>query len=168
MPEINSVAGQLIGMPLAGPESFSQQQLDYLKRALGVDETVLWTGDTGQILVGTTGTCDLSENAVNFDRLRLYARGSAQNIKGDTGSGLDVVEFAPVSNTAAYYPINLSYSNDGTSIHNDTCVIQISGSTLSYSKGSRFTLSSSGISINTSRGPAIVKIVGIHRISGGN
>ena len=39
-----SVEGQLVGMPLAGPESFSQQQLDYLKRALGVDETVLWEG----------------------------------------------------------------------------------------------------------------------------
>lgn len=35
--EIMSVEGQLVGMPLAGPESFSQQQLDYLKRALGVE-----------------------------------------------------------------------------------------------------------------------------------
>lgn len=42
--EILSLNGQLCGIPLAGPESFSQQQLDYLKRALGVDETVLWEG----------------------------------------------------------------------------------------------------------------------------
>lgn len=40
MPENNqimSMEGQLVGMPLAGPESFSQQQLDYLKRALGFE-----------------------------------------------------------------------------------------------------------------------------------
>ena len=128
-------------------------------------ETVLWTGDTGQILIGTTGTCNLAESALNFDRLRLYARGSAQNINGETGAGIDIVEFSPMSNTAAYYPLNLAYSNDGTSLHNDTCVIQLSGSTLSYSKGSRFTLSTSGVSVNTSRGPAIVKIVGVHRIA---
>ena len=131
------------------------------------DETVLWTGDTGQILIGTTGTCNLTESALNFDRLRLYARGSAQNINGETGAGIDIVEFSPMSNTAAYYPLNLAYSNDGTSLHNDTCVIQISGSTLSYSKGSRFTLSTTGVSVNTSRGPAIVKIVGINRVQGG-
>ena len=39
--QMMSVQGQLVGMPLAGPESFSQQQLEYLKRALGIDETVL-------------------------------------------------------------------------------------------------------------------------------
>ncbi len=40
MPENNnimSLEGQLVGLPLAGPESFSAQQLDYLKRALGVE-----------------------------------------------------------------------------------------------------------------------------------
>ena len=42
--QMMSVEGQLVGLPLAGPESFSQQQLEYLKRALGVDETVLWSG----------------------------------------------------------------------------------------------------------------------------
>lgn len=35
--EIMSMEGQLVGMPLAGPETFSPQQLDYLKRALGVE-----------------------------------------------------------------------------------------------------------------------------------
>ena len=55
MPENNqllSVEGQLVGMPLAGPESFSQAQLDYLKRALGVDETVLFEGVDGSYTPG--------------------------------------------------------------------------------------------------------------------
>ena len=71
MPENNnimSLEGQLIGMPLAGPESFSQQQLDYLKRALGVDETVLWTGEAS----GVNATMSLSESFTNFKRVRFY------------------------------------------------------------------------------------------------
>lgn len=74
--QMMSVEGQLVGMPLAGPESFSQQQLDYLKRALGVDETVLWEGtitktDTTNVNVVIT----LSESVLNFDRIRVYCNG---------------------------------------------------------------------------------------------
>lgn len=71
MPENNqilSVEGQLVGMPLAGPESFSQQQLYYLKRALGVDETVLWEGTAYD--AGTALT--MSENCTNFNSLKIY------------------------------------------------------------------------------------------------
>ena len=49
--EIMSVEGQLVGIPLAGPESFSQQQLDYLKRALGVGT---WTDVSSEIAKNTT------------------------------------------------------------------------------------------------------------------
>ena len=48
MPESNemmSVEGQLVGMSLAGPQSFSNQELNYLKGALDVDETLLFSGD---------------------------------------------------------------------------------------------------------------------------
>lgn len=72
MPENNnimSLEGQLVGMPLAGPESFSQQQLDYLKRALGVDETVLFE-DTGTI--GThVSRVVLSETSAHFSTLEI-------------------------------------------------------------------------------------------------
>ena len=67
--EIMSVEGQLVGMPLAGPESFSQQQLDYLKRALGVDETVLWEGTLGA--VGVT-SATLSETFTNFEQIEVW------------------------------------------------------------------------------------------------
>ena len=48
--EIMSVEGQLIGMPLAGPESFSQQQLDYLRTALGLGT---WTDVSSEITKST-------------------------------------------------------------------------------------------------------------------
>lgn len=54
MPENNqilSVEGQLVGMPLAGPESFSQQQLDYLRSALGLGT---WTDVSSEITKSTT------------------------------------------------------------------------------------------------------------------
>ena len=77
MPENNnimSLEGQLVGMPLAGPESFSQKQLDYLKRALGVDETVLWEGSASK------GTVSLSESPMNFEYIAVYAQA-----RGPTG-----------------------------------------------------------------------------------
>lgn len=49
--EIMSVEGQLVGMPLAGPESFSQQQLDYLRSALGLGT---WTDVSSEITKSTT------------------------------------------------------------------------------------------------------------------
>lgn len=67
--EIMSVEGQLVGLPLAGPESFSAQQLDYLKRALGVDETVLWEGTLGA--VGVT-SATLSEAFTNFEQIEVW------------------------------------------------------------------------------------------------
>lgn len=54
MPENNqilSVEGQLVGMPLAGPESFSQQQLDYLRSALGLGT---WTEVTSSMSKNTS------------------------------------------------------------------------------------------------------------------
>lgn len=53
--QMMSVEGQLVGMPLAGPESFSQQQLDYLKRALGfewqdITSTMTGTSDTTKLI----------------------------------------------------------------------------------------------------------------------
>ena len=70
MPENNqimSVAGQLVGMPTAGPESFSQQQLDYLKRAIGVDETVLWSG----LAAASDFPLSLSESLSNFEKVEF-------------------------------------------------------------------------------------------------
>ena len=74
MPENNnimSLEGQLVGMPLAGPESFSSEQLAYLKRALGVDETVLWENASGALSFTT------SESINNFERIIIYMKSAA-------------------------------------------------------------------------------------------
>ena len=96
MPESNellSAGAQLIGMPLAGPESFSAQQLAYLKRALGIDETVLWEGASN---MSNNPSLTLSESAMNFKFVDIYSlphstndipivtRIYTENLSGDT------------------------------------------------------------------------------------
>ena len=84
MPENNqilSLEGQLCGIPLAGPESFSQQQLDYLKRALGVDETVLWEGSSTPPSGDTQLTLSITfnESVANFQYVDVYWIGDHDN-----------------------------------------------------------------------------------------
>ena len=69
MAEINSVAGQLVGIPVgqvytAGPGI----KIDNVNKIVSVDETVLWEGT----LVGSAGgTVDLAERVTNFERIRI-------------------------------------------------------------------------------------------------
>ena len=160
--EIMSVEGQLVGMPLAGPESFSQQQLDYLKRALGVDETVLWSGDNG----ATSAT--LTESILNFETIKIVYAGAERY-----GESL-VVEIEPKSYISNYgiqltdWFINsegeylvcamgfYSVSNDGKTLTGD----QIKHMWFSVPN---MTYSGTGTS-----GVKLFKIIGIHRIAGGN
>ena len=151
--EIMSVEGQLVGMPLAGPESFSQQQLDYLKRALGVDETVLWEASA---LTDHTTSCNLSESVTNFEQIQVV--------------------FQTNNNNTFYcnYPGDTSFIPVGTMIvGNDTTV---------FHKYAQFSITNSGSTLtrqyccehSNSNNPAssdviwLYKIVGIHRIAGGN
>ena len=85
--ELLSAGAQLIGMPLAGPESFSAEQLAYLKRALGVDETVLWSGTLNTL--NTNIEC--SENLSNFSTIKVFYRLVADSVVQSVG----VHEFEP-------------------------------------------------------------------------
>ena len=166
MPENNnimSLEGQLVGMPLAGPESFSQQQLDYLKRALGVDETVLWECDDT-----STDACSgftLSENASHFERLRFYG-----HTYGDTW-----VEYECPASKNATDPLSITYTYYCAS--SDSNPSQCRQSNFSTSDGLVYTVSTKKFVYgtdprysggNTTQGAPIYKIVGIHRIAGGN
>lgn len=151
--QMMSVEGQIVGMPLAGPESFSQQQLDYLKRALGVDETVLWTGTIG----GTGGsnlntTITLSEAITNFDRIRIYISNifSLCEISSAYPKAKHIQDENPSSNAFIGYYIHCDNSTH-----------------LTYQCG--FKTSFQGAYAGEYWGyGAPYKIVGIHRISGGN
>jgi hypothetical protein len=144
--------------------SFTQQQLDYLKRALGVDETVLWTGDTGAIIDSTNGSITLSETAMNFEKIRLYAQGSALNSGGST---IDVTIGS--TDPLSFMPVSLTYTNDGSSMFTDCCVVQFNGTSFAYKSGFRIVVSSApALSRQSNRGLKIIKVVGINRIAGGN
>ena len=161
MPENNqllSVESQLVGLPLAGPESFSQAQLDYLKRALGVDETVLWSGSQ-ELTLNTEIT--LSETYKNFEyicfecsRLSLKKRTTYNTY--DDGS---------------HYTVTL---NDSQIDSSGTLLLDVT--TLSLSNVlkpkvigmGRKQLMASSLATSTAQPLTLIAVYGIHRIAGGN
>lgn len=156
MPENNnimSIEGQLVGMPLAGPESFSQQQLDYLKRALGVDETVLWTGEAS----GVKATMNLSEAYTNFERLRF--------VTYEGNASIPYWWSEVCTNGTLLYP---SY------VRTNSASDELAGMWTLQSSNDNKTLTISVAAIRKNGGNQvsnsgkIMKIVGIHRIAGGN
>lgn len=161
--EIMSVEGQLVGMPLAGPESFSQQQLDYLKRALGVDETLLWTGTIGA--PGSTGV--LSEDVTNFEFVDVYT----EPVYG--GMCPVVTRFATISSGNAVRFGTFSQDAGNSYLANYT--VDFSGTSVSVARAKRISINNSNGSVSVTdivttgsfKAP-ITKIIGIHRIAGGN
>ena len=156
MPENNqimSVAGQLIGMTTAGPESFSQQQLDYLKAAMGIDETVLWTGEAS----GVNATMNLSEAYTNFERVRFVIY--------EGNASIPYWWSDVCANGTALYP---SY------VRTNSASAEVAGMWTLQSSNDNKTLTISIATIRTNGGTQgansgkIMKIVGIHRIAGGN
>lgn len=165
MPENNqilSVEGQLVGMPLAGPESFTAAQIEYLKRAMGIDETVLFSGTaTGQTAI------QLSESLLNFERVRIWMRS-----KVDVSNPVSIVEY-PTSEITNALNIFLTDRYDTTWQWINwrfTYGITNNGTTLtetSNAYGGSQSANNWGASTNVHQ-QVIYKIVGIHRISGGN
>lgn len=165
MPENNnmmSVEGQLVGMPLAGPESFSQQQLNYLKHALGVDETVLYSvsGD------GMTTSFTLSEPATNFEYLRF------QGVGYNNGPCLVTIP-APTAKTE-----NISVTYVYFCANNDSNPLQVHSCRFSTTDAQTYTtidkkflywpLNGGTATGNNTSILSITKVIGIHRIAGGN
>ena len=163
MPENNnimSLEGQLVGMPLAGPESFSQQQLDYLKRALGVDETVLWEGTDA-----TTFTT--SEAIENFDEIHFYVNGGEGTNKVIAKAVLPMGWTDYSSNLAFSY--GSPYSLDGSLAITWTTRYSRSNNTFtftsSYYGGGSGSTPQANVNNNVGH---MYKVVGINRIAGGN
>lgn len=159
--EIMSVEGQLIGMPTAGPESFSQQQLDYLKRALGVDETVLYDKTDAQGATLSSPTITLSETYKNFSRLKVYWKTwnslysrvvSEFDLEMDNASFTCIGGFFSSSTIPSTFVINLTPNSAGT--------------VLTFDKGKFAGLNTTSMSDATNS--LVYKVVGINRISGGN
>lgn len=125
------------------------------------DETVLWSGDTGSIIDSTDGSVPLSETALNFEKIRLYVIGSALNSGGAT-IDTTIGSTDPLS----FIPVSLTYTNDGSTMFTDCCVVQFDGTTFKYKSGFRVSVSSApALSRVGNRGLKIVKVVGINRIA---
>ena len=165
--EIMSVEGQLVGLPLAGPESFSAQQLDYLKRALGVDETVLYEGTDGNYTSGFT----VSEPLANFDRIRFYVYCRENKSTPDTAT-VRVIEVSTLGKIGNGLNFGLVDPYGSPS----SCIAWIffwsTSDNLTYTLStSRYIGAMNNSYINPGTNttvPHICKVVGIHRISGGN
>lgn len=152
--ELMSVEGQLVGMPLAGPESFSQQQLDYLKRALGVDETVLWEGALGP---GSSTT--LSETIANFEAVEIF---------GYTDDGTTFPWSVKVA-TRGQSALNIGTVTTNNGWAKFLYMTISSGTTLAGVISRALTWGSGGWSGDSGlTGWRITKVVGIKRIAGGN
>ena len=125
------------------------------------DETVLWEGDTGAIIDSTNGSVPLSETVMNFEKIRLYVQGSALN---SGGSIIDVTIGS--TDPLSFMPLSLTYTNDGSSMFTDCCVVQFSGTTFTYKTGFRIAISNApALSRQSNRGMKIIKVVGINRIA---
>lgn len=161
--EIMSVEGQLVGMPLAGPESFSAQQLDYLKRALGVDETVLWEGK--QVAGNTVA---LSESAANFEKLAVFVSSEDAFITAPT-------KFETLQENSATYgtiirpggEVAKSIIAQETGLYVWGGEIKLKDTTCQIGSFRRWHAGSASPTDHTSL-TFLFRVVGIHRISGGN
>lgn len=161
--QMMSVEGQLVGLPLAGPESFSKKQLEYLKRALGVDETVLYEADS--VTNNTAGQIfSLNESVLNFERIRIT---------------VDNMEFSNRPCTQEYTVLNSSSIfiipdlNGGTlpSVNIPYAVYNINsdGNLVCQRRGLLYgTIDRPYHTSGDNRGYCLMKVVGIHRIAGGN
>lgn len=155
--EIMSVEGQLVGMPLAGPESFSQQQLDYLKRALGVDETVLWEGEGTESNFPIT----LSESITNFERIRFYVKWHST-----ITAAYQCFEYLVSSNSDVWQGMCAAI-NENKDFYQSFFTLTVSnGRSVAYTSGRLRGNYSVGQA--NEKSATLCKIVGIHRIAGGN
>ena len=162
MPENNqmmSIEGQLCGMPLAGPESFSQQQLEYLKRALGVDETVLWEGTEA---MSSNPSITLSESAMNFRFVDIYSLPHSTNdipiitrIYTETLSGN--------ANALGSFTI-IGHAGGGGFRINNALLSIVNDTTMSFTAQKQTSLIGTAVS-TANAANSIIKIVGVHRIA---
>ena len=165
--QMMSVEGQLVGMPLAGPESFSQQQLDYLKRALGVDETVLYNNANGVVVDGAN-VITLNESFHNFELIKIIDQSF-------TTGGNRCLTVIPVLSSTRTISTNDSWTD--TAYQSTTDASKYIGVCfyLANEAGTQITMNGSYITNMAGNGQwlhrnqgKLYKIVGIHRIAGGN
>lgn len=164
MAEINSVAGQLVGIPVgqvytAGPGI----KIDNVNKVVSVDETVLWSG--------ASLTATLSELPTNFERIRIEFGTPVANTGQNIGRGCIEVSmlFVDTSNNGSIF-LSTFFNGDDTNYnpyYTSGFVIGVRTKTWETA----WTVFGKVFGTTKSTGNSwfrLNKIVGIHRISGGN
>ena len=155
MPEINSVAGQLVGIPVgqvytAGPGI----KIDNVNKVVSVDETVLWDYN------GTrTNTFNLSESMSNFEYCRF-------KIHSDQGYKYDFI------GKDAGLVFTLFYTHGEANAWSTWLLLDYTASTNNITVRHSKSISHSFTANSTTLGSAldthknvIIEVVGINRIS---
>lgn len=154
--EIGSVEGQLVGLPLAGPETFTVQQLAYLKKALGVDETVLWEGS-----LGSTGSVQsLSESIFNFSAIEIHCW---PNTNFTTQRAPQIFRFGLTTATDTTFFYCRTQNIEAGTYYSEVIYVNMSnGTSFQLTPGHRWEDNKQTKSIDNYRG-SVCKIVGIGR-----
>ena len=154
--QMMSVEGQLVGMPLAGPESFSQQQLEYLKRAMGIDETVLYNDS-----VGTNNNVNLSEAMSNFERIKIVWK---------DWSSYPCIHVQEFLSSSDYFVIDGIWAGSGNNklLFWGLAYVPNSSKTVLTTHFARQLTAPGDTQTYGAQNTMILKVVGIHRIAGGN
>lgn len=159
MPEINSVAGQLVGIPVGQVYTAGKGiKIDNVNKVVSVDETVLMDTPTA---VSNNLEIVLSEVFTNFEHIRIEGvRNPASGYNTST-----VMEYAVgSSNYNLRFVSFLPQGANNTDLLFDVVDCMLTTNKLKVNKFFRKTISSS-IVTETNFPVTITKIVGINRIA---
>lgn len=165
MPEINSVAGQLVGIPVgqvytAGPGI----KIDNVHKTVSVDETVLFEGTDGNYTSGFT----VSEPLANFDRIRfyVYCRESTSTPDAATVRIVEISTLGTIGNGLNFGLVDQFFNNTWCLAW---CFSWSTSDNLTYTlASSRYIGANNNAYVNPGTNmnvPHVCKVVGIHRIS---
>lgn len=166
MSEINSIANGTFTIGSTSATSFeagpgiSITQPSEGTVRIANDETVLWSGTR-------TSACTLSENAYNFDRIRLYLH------LGMDERPRPIIELKPNTNMMTLFPkgggtvwwswVRYTLNSDGKNL------VAEASKCFNFGSVTSTTWSNPSIAVNSDEDiNAITQVIGINRISGGN
>lgn len=162
--QINSVAGQLVGIPVGQVYTAGKGiKIDNVNKVVSVDETVLYeassitNNEAGQVF-------QLSEPITNFERVRFIC----ENMEF-AGRPLDFEGFILSSSSVFISPWINGGTPPGLNIPYVQYSINSDGNLVCDKRGLLYGSFSNPLHTNGEmRGYCLMKVIGIHRISGGN
>lgn len=167
MPEINSVAGQLVGIPVGQVYTAGKGVvIDNVNKTVRTDETVLFEDSNG------TGvdSGDISEAYTNFERLLIEVGYGSQNTSLEDG-----YMWAMCSTRSPYTWVQYMFGAGGGNQYYAAAKIHWTslthfdvthGSSILHSDSS--TSVSGNTSYNANAKKCVLRIIGVNRIAGGN